>query len=235
MFDMRSDTSIEKISNFTYSTTDFFISNRNFVILKKFENNILYITRITFDKTDFLLEINYLNLDDSKKSQQLISLEKERLNIGKNFNLEMFIYDFHLEMAFKIFKENYDFNIEVNYIHFLGFLSNNYKHLISNDFYLNAAIITYYPENIFPKTAKDFIDFLKEFASNYGFFCKEIKGVKNLMCYTALDYVNLKEIELYDHDFIIAFDSIEAEQKKSCYNRLEQVVLRGNETFKEEF
>ena len=206
---------------------------RNFVILKKFENNILYITKITFEKTNFLIEINYLNLDDSKNMINS-SMEKEKYNITQNLNLENFIFDFHLEMAFKIFKENYDFHIDVNYIHFLGFLANDYSHLLSNEFYLNSAIITYFPRDIKPKTTKDFMDFLKDYAANYSFFCKEIKGIKNLMFYTALDYIDAKELELYDHDFIIAFDSIDNEQKR-IYVELEHVVLNDNENNHEFF
>lgn len=201
------------------------------MILKKFENNILYITKINFEKTEFQIDVDYLNLDDSKKTLQISSLEKERQNINRNFNIESFIFDFHLEMAFKIFKENYDFNIVVNYIHFLGFLANNYKKLISNEFFLNSAIFTYFPNEIQPKNSKDFIDFLKEFASNYGFACKEIKGIKNLIFYTALDhldYIKMKELELYDYDYIIAFDAIDVEQKR-IYHGLDHFVL-GDES-----
>ncbi len=185
--------------------------------------------RITFEKTNFLIEINYLNLDDSKNLRNS-SMEKEKYDITKNFNLETFIFDFHLEMAFKIFKENYDFHIDVNYIHFLGFLANDYNNLLSNEFYLNSTIITYFPRDIKPKTSKDFMDFLKDYAANYGFFCKEINGIKNLMFYTALDdfNVNVKELELSDHDFIIAFDSIDNEQKR-IYTELEHVVLSEND------
>lgn len=196
----------------------------NSVILKKFENNILYITKITYEKTDFQIESYYLNLDIAKSISQNSLVDKERLNITRGFNIETFIYDFHLEMAFKIYKESYDFHIEVNYIHFLGFLANNYKYMLSNEFFLNASIITYFPHEIKPKSPKDFVDFLKDHASNYGFFCKDVKGFRNIMFYTALDYLSSNEIKLYDYDFIISFDSIDAEQKR-MYSTLDHVVL----------
>lgn len=222
-FDSRSELAFEKSSH-PSSSPDFVSFNRNFSILKKFENNILYIAKITFEKTDFILEINYLSLNESKKTLSLPIIEKEKQILHRNFNLETFVFEFHLEMAFKIYKENFDFYIDVNYVHFLGFLANNYKHLASLEFFLNSAMITYFPRSIKPKKSHDFEAFLKENAANYGFFCKEIRGFKNLMFYTALDYVNMKEIELFEYDFIVAFDSIDLEQK-NLYGTLDHIVL----------
>lgn len=221
-FDTRSELNFEKNSLGT-SSSDFSLFSRNFAILKKFESNVLYISKISFEKTDFVIDISYYCLDESKKSFISPSVEKERM-VAKSLSMESFAYEFHLEMAFKIFKEGFDLFIEVNYVHFLGFLAHNYRHLSSNEIYLNAAVITYFPRSIKPKNSRDMEDYLKDNAANYGFFCKEIRGIRNLMFYTALEHISMDHDEINEYDNIVAFDSIEPEMRKVCWG-LDHVVL----------
>lgn len=226
IFEARSYTSIDKTSFIWSFSNEFYTNNKNCVILKKFENKVLYLTKITYDKTDFHFQSYFLSLDDSKKLSQHPSLEKERNNIKKGLNLETIVFDSHLEKAFLIYKYD-DFNIEVNYVHFLAFLANNYRNLLSKEYFLEAAVITYFPQDIKPKKPKHFVEFLKENASNYGFFVKDVRGNKNIMFYTALDHLDLSEIKFYDYDFIISFDFIEPEQK-NIFHSLDHIVLENS-------
>lgn len=225
IFEARSFTSIDKTSFVWSFSNDFFTSNKNSVILKKFENKVLYLTKITYEKTDFHFQSYFLSLDESKKTQHP-SLEKEKASIKKGLNLETTVFDSHLEKAFLIYKYD-NFNIDVNYIHFLAFLANNYKNLLSKEYFLEAAVITYFPQDIKPKRPKDFVEFFKENAANYGFFAKDVKENKILMFYTALDHLDLSAIKLFNYDFIISFDSIEPDQK-NIFHSLDHIVLENS-------
>ena len=144
-------------------------------------------------------------------------------------NLPATIYNFHLDLAMKIFIEKIDFCLDIDYTAFLRHLYLNYQMEKSNSFFFKSFIFSFQKKLISPKSANDFINFIKKNCENYCFLKRELHHSTNLLIANDPHFDTLRNFE-----FLVLFDQIEEwenENKKKRMNELEVVNLfEGTQT-----
>lgn len=172
-------------------------------------------------------------LEHSKKSASNFFLhitDQEKNNLLLSINLPAAIYNFHLDLAMKIFIDKIDFCLDIDYTAFLRYLYLNYQMESSSSFFFKSFIFSFPKKLISPKSANDFMNFIKKNCENYGFLKRELHHSTNLLIANDPHFDTLRNFE-----FLVLFDQIdefEIENRKKKINELEVAnFIDGTQTY----